>query len=95
MEPIAAFTGIALVIVIGFLGSLMFERTKIPDLLILILLGFMFGPVARQSGIEFIPENLLVEIGPFFASMALMIILFDGGLNLNFDKVLSSIGISW
>ncbi len=94
MEPIAAFSAIAMVILIGFTGSLMFEKTKVPDVLILILLGFLIGPIARQFGYVFIPVNYLDVVAPYFAAMALMIILFDGGLNLNFDKVLSSIGIS-
>ncbi|MGA2308529.1 MAG: hypothetical protein ABSG57_03145 [Candidatus Bathyarchaeia archaeon] len=35
------------IIVIGFLGNYLFKRTGLPDMLFLIILGLLMGPVTR------------------------------------------------
>lgn len=80
---------IAGVFLIGFLGNLFFRKTKISDIFFLILIGFLLGP-----GLNIIPENsmiLLKSFSPFFGSLALLMLLFDGGLYLNFNKVLKEL----
>lgn len=72
-------------LVLGFLGDYLFKRTGIPDILILIGLGFMLGPLFK-----IIDVNALAPITPIFASLALLIILFNGGLNMNLFKTLKS-----
>lgn len=70
------------IIFLGFLGTRFFERTKVSELLILMLAGFLLGPV-----LNVVDQNTLVQFVPLFAGLALIILLFDGGLNLNFRKV--------
>jgi len=92
------FTLIGVVIFIGFIGSLLFLKTKIPDILILLFVGFIIGPIFTwYFGHSLIPNQqaLLNMFTPFFAALALMIILFDGGLGLNFDKVIGQMGPSF
>ncbi len=91
-----AFIAVAAIIFIGFFATLIFQKTKVPDLLILVILGLILGPVATTYfGIELIPHNILDFVMPYFAALALVIILFDGGLNLNFDLVLRKINIAF
>lgn len=78
-----AFTLVGAVIFVGFIGSYIFQRFGIPEVLSLIFLGIIIGPVAGIVD----PENF-ENISQIFASIALMIILFDGGLNLQLSKVL-------
>ncbi len=93
---VVAFLAIAMVIFIGFFATLIFERTRIPDLLILIFVGLFFGPIlAGVLGITLIPTEILELVTPYFAALALVIILFDGGLNLNFEQVLRRISIAF
>lgn len=74
------------IIFIGFLGSLFFERTKIPDILVLLLLGMLIGPVFH------IVEPLSFAVfTPYFAALALIILLFEGGLGLNLFSVIKEI----
>ncbi len=94
LNVLVAFAGIGAIICIGFLGSLLFERTKVPDILILIFIGLFLGPILMSYNVELIPESYLITIAPYFAALALVIILFDGGLNLNLDKVMSQLGIT-
>ncbi|MFH0713203.1 MAG: cation:proton antiporter [Candidatus Micrarchaeota archaeon] len=76
------FILIGAIIFIGFLGTKFFERTKVSELLILMLLGFLIGPV-----FNIVDQSTLIQFVPLFAGLALIILLFDGGLNLNFHKV--------
>ncbi|MEM5782122.1 MAG: cation:proton antiporter, partial [Candidatus Aenigmatarchaeota archaeon] len=69
--------------ILGFLGNYLFKKTSIPDILILIFLGFLIGPVFK-----IVEPTVLNPISQIFASLALVIILFDGGLNLDLKKVL-------
>ncbi len=91
---LTAFAAIGAIIVIGFVASLIFERTRIPDLLILIFLGVLLGPVSiAYLGISFLPAGVLEITTPYFTAVALMVILFDGGLNLRLGQVVKKLGI--
>lgn len=90
------FIAIGAIIFVGFFASMIFERTRVPDLLILVILGLVLGPIAiAYFGVELVPRSLLESVTPYFAALALVIILFDGGLNLNFDLVLRKINIAF
>jgi len=90
-----AFLAVGAIIFIGFLASLVFERTKVPDLIFLIILGLILGPVlATVFNVTLVPLDLLKLATPYLATLALMIILFDGGLNLNIRQVFSRAGVS-
>ncbi|MBS7660300.1 MAG: cation:proton antiporter [Candidatus Bathyarchaeia archaeon] len=70
------------IIVIGFLGNYIFERLGVPDLIILILLGVMIGPL---SGI--IDVASIMDLAPYLSALAMVYILFDGGLAMNIYRV--------
>ncbi len=99
MEVSYLFAGIGMIILIGFLGTLLFERTKIPDILILVFIGLLIGPILStytNFGLLDDPQvgETLKTIAPHFAALALVIILFDGGLNLNLEKTMRKMGLS-
>ena len=72
------------IIVIGFLGNYLFRRTGIPDMLFLIVLGLLIGPV---TGL--VDGNSLTSFAPYLAALALVFILFDGGMVMNIYRVFS------
>jgi cell volume regulation protein A len=78
-----AFALIGGVILLGFLANLLFRVTKIPSVLLLISIGVLLGPV---TGL--VSSNLLIAIAPFFGTLALLIILFEGGLELDIASVI-------
>ncbi len=80
-----AFLAAAVIIILGFLGEEFFNRTSIPEAIFLLLLGVMLGPVFQL----FAQEELLA-ITPYFAALALIIILFDAGLNMNIREAVAS-----
>jgi len=72
------------IIVIGFLGNYVFERTGFPDMLILITLGMLLGPLTGIVNVESI-----MGLAPYLAALALVFILFDGGMAMNIYRVFS------
>jgi cell volume regulation protein A len=74
---------VGLVIFVGLAGELFFKKTGVPSALFLIGLGVILGPV---SGL--IDSRHATALAPYFGTLALLIILFDGGLNLQLDRVL-------
>ena len=73
-----AFLVAAVIIILGFLGEEFFNRTSIPDSILLLLFGVLLGPI-----FQLFAHDELLAITPYFAALALIIILFDGGLNMD------------
>ncbi len=63
-----------------------FKKTKIPDVLLLILIGLILGPITKIVS----PQDF-GKVGPVFSAIALIVILFEGGLELNLDELKKSI----
>lgn len=83
MSVILTFALAGIILILGFIGNYLFKRTSVPDIIILVALGLLLGPVFKV-----IDPTVLAPISEIFASLALVIILFDGGLNLSIKKVL-------
>lgn len=58
----------------------LFSRTRVPDVLLLTLIGILLGPVLHVVT----PANF-GAIGPVFATVTLIILLFEAGLSLDLD----------
>ncbi len=69
---------ISFIIIIGFLSNYQFKRTGFPGILLLILLGFLFGPITKVIKLEEI-----ASLTPYLTDLAMIFILFDGGLVMN------------
>ena len=76
------FALVGSVILVGFLANLLFRVTKIPSVLLLVGIGVVLGPV---TGL--IRTDALLAIAPFFGAAALLVILFEGGLELEIAHV--------
>lgn len=62
--------------------SLLFEKTAVPDVLLLMLLGMIAGPVLGIVS----PESF-GEVGETMSSIALVAILFEGGMSLDLQRL--------
>ncbi len=89
MHGQSIFFLIGLIILIGFLGNLIFKKTKISDILLLLSVGFLLGPVFKIFNTE-----RLDNFAEYFGSFALVIILFEGGLDLSIERVVKGFGSS-
>ncbi len=85
ITPSRALLVLGAVLLVGFLGRWMFNKTKVPDILLLILVGFGIG---QLFGID--PEPF-IEVMPYVGVLALIAILFHGGLDLKFKDLVSGL----
>jgi len=73
---------LGLLIFCAHLFSAWFSRRRIPDVLLLMIIGIVIGPVTGWVS----PEDLS-KVGPVFASLTLLFILFDSGLDMKLDTI--------
>ncbi len=73
---------LGLLIFCAHLFNAWFSRRRIPDVLMLMGIGILLGPV---SGV--ITPASVQEIGPVLASITLLFILFDSGIDMHIDTV--------
>jgi cell volume regulation protein A len=87
IETLIAFAIIAGIIFVGFLGEVLFRRFMIPSPLILLAAGLALGPVTH-----IVDVNLMLSIEYIVAPLALVILLLEGGLELNLYKIIHESG---
>ena len=87
---------IGTVLLIGFFGNLARDKTKIPESLFLLISGILIGPV-----FHLIDTSSLLGVSNIFTSIALVIVLMEGGMNLdlfgimkNLDKAMTFMTLS-
>ena len=73
------------VIFLGVAGEAFFKKTGIPDIAFLMILGVIIGPV-----LGIIQPEAVIQVVPYFAALALIIIMFDGGLNLDIRHIIKT-----
>jgi cell volume regulation protein A len=80
---ILGFLGI--LFIIGFIGDYLFRKISFPDILVLLALGYVVGPV-----LHIVDPARVAPATPVIANLALVIILFNGGLDLDFSQARAS-----
>lgn len=96
-ETITAFIAASSIIFIGFIGTVIFKKLRVPDVLLLVFLGMAIGPDVFGQRFDLVTNATLDSINHFrdlILSVALVIILFDGGLSLDIRSVLESMRLS-
>ena len=78
------------VIFLGVAGEAFFKKTGIPDVAFLMVLGVIIRPV-----LGIIQAETVIQVVPYFAALALIIIMFDGGLNLDIKHVVKTAHFSF
>jgi potassium/hydrogen antiporter len=77
---------IGLIIFTAHLFEAVFKKIKIPDVLMLMLLGIVAGPISN-----FIDPSYFGQFGQVITGIALVVILFDGGTHLNLVELKKSL----
>jgi NhaP-type Na+/H+ or K+/H+ antiporter len=81
---------IGLMIFVSHFLAVLFRRTNIPDVLVLMVIGLVAGPL-----LGWVSPADFGKIGPVIATVALVVILFESGTSLRLDvmgKALSTTG---
>ena len=71
-------------LVLAFAANRLFRWTRIPDVVVLMATGLLLGPVLGWAH----PEQFK-EVTHAFGTLALILILFEGGLDLNIRETIS------
>ncbi len=73
---------VAGIVGVGLLGEAVFERTGLPDVLWLLLVGILLGPV---TGL--VERSALLAVAPYFGALTIVLVLFDGGMALRIEEL--------
>lgn len=82
MSPSVAIGIIGIVIFLGFIGEMFFSFTKFPSILLLMFAGIVLGPIYH-----IFDQRLFISFAPYLSTLVLILIMFSGGLELNFITV--------
>jgi NhaP-type Na+/H+ or K+/H+ antiporter len=75
--------GITAIILLGTLAQWLSWRLKIPSILLLLIFGFLAGPVLKIVKPDFLFGKLLFPL----VSFSVAVILFEGGMTLNISEL--------
>ena len=79
MPPVTLFlVCIAAIFLIGTFGEVVFSRTRVPDVIWLIVAGIVLGPV-----LGLVTRAQLLSVAPYFSALTLVFVLFEGGCRLD------------
>ncbi len=70
-------------LVVAFLANRVFGLTRIPDVLVLMMLGVLLGPV-----LGLVQPGTLAKTTNLLGTLAIVLVLFEGGLELNLHDTL-------
>lgn len=80
---------LGMTILAGFLATIIFERARISQVILLMAFGFLLGPVFNIIDVS--EDSIIVSIMPFVATLALIVLLFDAGLMIDIFSVAKAI----
>jgi len=72
---------LGILFIIAFIGDYLFKRRSFPDIIVLLGLGYVAGPV-----LNLVDPAWIAQASPMIASLSLVVILFNGGLGLEFSQ---------
>jgi cell volume regulation protein A len=72
------------ILILGFIGNYIFNKTQIPSIIWLLLFGVFIGLIFNVQRID---ENLLSQVSGLFGAIAVIFILFDGGINTDLHQL--------
>jgi NhaP-type Na+/H+ or K+/H+ antiporter len=86
METAGIILAVGLIVFVSHLFTGIFDKRMIPDVLLLMLLGIFVGPILGLVS----PAEFGI-VGPMFTTITLVVILFEGGLDLKIESLRSAI----
>jgi potassium/hydrogen antiporter len=86
-DVLTIFSIVSAIIVVGFLGELLFKKSGIPVFVFLILMGILIGPV-----LNLLPRSQILSSLGVFAELTLLMVLFYGGMDTRISAALKGGG---
>jgi potassium/hydrogen antiporter len=82
---------VSLILFFGFFAGWVFKKFSIPDVLFLIILGFIIGPFV----LKYVSPESLSGIAPIFTTFTLVFLLFDGAFNIRLSSLIREFSSSF
>lgn len=89
MNILTIIIALGLLIFFSHAFNELFSRTRIPNVLLLLLIGILVGPVGGL-----VTNDFFGEIGKVFTQITLIVILFESGANLKLKDIKESVGFA-
>ena len=86
MEVAPIIVSVGILIFASHLFAEIFSRTKVPDVLLLIIIGLILGPF-----LGIVSSAHFGALGPVFTTITLVVILFEGGIDLDLRVLLTAL----
>ena len=83
MSVPAVFAISATIIFVGFVGKILFEKTRVPDIPILLGVGVALGP-----WLHVMDRSELLPLAPYLGVLTVLMIMLEGGMGLEIGQVL-------
>ena len=83
MSPALILGLVGGLLVVAFLANRVFGLTRVPDVLVLMMLGVLLGPV-----LGLVQPGTLAKTTNLLGTLAIVLVLFEGGLELNLRDTL-------
>ncbi len=80
---------VSFTLLVGYISSLIYTKTKIPDIIWLLGMGILIGPV-----FGLFEKSSFLALAPYMSIIALNIILFDAGINIDVTTLIETLGKS-
>ncbi len=82
MDSAVAIVAVGLLVFLAHLFAALYEKTRVPDVVPLVLVGILLGPICKV-----VDTHQFGSVGGFFTTFALVIILFESGLSLKLESL--------
>jgi cell volume regulation protein A len=79
---------VSVIVLMGYLAEWGFRKLRVPDTLLLIVVGFIIGP----NILDLIHPDSLGTIAPLFTTFTLLFLMFDGALSIDLRSFAEGIG---
>ncbi len=86
-EPDQLLLLVSSTLIISYISSLFYTKTKIPDIIWVLAFGVLLGPV-----LGYFDKDLFLQLSPLMSTVALSIILFDAGINVDINLLMKAMG---
>jgi len=82
-EVVILFSTIAAIMALGFIGDAVSRKILLPSVIMLMILGIIFGPI-----LNLFPYDFLIAAIPYIAPLTLVFISFEAGMGMDVYKVI-------
>ena len=83
MDVVSILLGISVILFLGFIAEFIFQKMSIPDVLILMIIGFVIGPYA----LGYVAPSQIQSFAPIFTTFALLFLMYEGAFDISLESL--------